>query len=142
MLTFAFILTVAATTFAAENEVSFNITKSLNKNFPKAENVKWTVKKEFVKANFTWHDTNVEAYYTQDGDLIGMGRAIEKDRLPLASLNVIDQKYADYTITDAVEFTYTDKGTSYYVAANNGTVKVILNISVEGEVTVFKKEKL
>ncbi len=142
MLTFAFILSIAATAFASGNEVSFDITKSLNKHFPKAENVKWTVKKEFVKANFKWHDTNIEAYYSQDGEFIGMGRSIEKDRLPLAALKEIDEKYADYTITDAVEFTYVDKGTSYYLSANNGKVKVILNISVEGEVTVFKKEKL
>ena len=85
------------------------------------------------------NEQRMEAYYDNDGELIGTSRATTLDFLPAKATKQIDEKYAGYKTEEVVEFDSVKDGLSYYVSLTNDTNKVVLQVSSEGSVSVYKK---
>ena len=136
----AAIITVAAGTsaFATDgNKENYKVKNSFEKQFADAQNVTWGTSENYIKASFTLLDEKVEAFYGKDGDLIGLSRKVDLKSLPLNAIQKIKKEYASYKVTDTIEFDQ-DGDKSYYVSLEDGNKKQILQVSLYGNISVYK----
>ena len=133
------IVTLAAHASAAP--LSFNLNSTFKKAFPAAINVSWKANENFTTISFTVNNQSMQAFYNNDGKLVGTSRAIQLNSLPLAAIQALHDRYSDYTATEAIELNYADEAPSYYVSLLKNNKKVVLNITAEGELSVFQSEK-
>jgi hypothetical protein len=136
----AVMVVVAATSaFAEGKSVSVKVKNQFANEFTAASNIAWTAGSEFSKATFIMNDQRMEAYYDNEGELIGTSRATTLDFLPAKATKKINEKYASYKTEEVIEFDNVKDGLSYYVSLSNDTQKVVLQVSAEGSISVFKK---
>lgn len=139
----AALIVVAAGTsaFALDGKrVNNNVKNSFEVQFSGAENVSWSTTENYFKASFTLEDENVEAFFAKDGELIGTSHKVELIKLPSSAVKRIKKEYASYKITDSIEFEH-DGDRSFYVSLEDGNKKQILQVTLYGEVSVYRGEK-
>lgn len=135
----AMVIAVATSALAEGTSVSVKVKNQFANEFTAANNVAWTKGSEFSKATFVMNDQRMEAYYDNDGELIGTSRATTLDFLPAKATKKINEKYASYTTEEVIEFDNVKDGLSYYVSLSNDKQKVVLQVTTEGSVSVYKK---
>ncbi|HRI22781.1 MAG TPA: hypothetical protein PLA68_17605 [Panacibacter sp.] len=130
---------ITATAFASGEESAIKAASSLQKEFKNARNIEWKVTPNYIKASFKWNDQDLQVFYSETGETIAVSRKINETNLPLKAQQIIQKKYADYTITEAIECTSEKSGVCYYVSlAKDGAAKQILQISTEGDISIFR----
>jgi hypothetical protein len=137
----ALIVVVTGTSaFAIDKSIAnFKVKSSFDAQFSSAENVNWTAKENYIKASFTLAGEPIEAFYNPtDGELIGVSRKVEFNKLPLSAVQKIKKEYAAYKVTDSIEFD-NDTEKAYYVSLEDGGKKKILVVSLYGTVNVYKE---
>ena len=135
----AAVLAIAVSAFAKEPEtVSVKAQRQLTSEFKDAQQVSWSTSNNLFEASFKWNGQKLHAFYNQDGEEVALSREISADELPLKALQAIHEKYNDYKAGEVIELTSTDEGLSYYLSLEKGNKKVILNVSPNGLVSVFK----
>ena len=113
--------------------------KQLKAEFKDAANVTWSnTKTQLTEASFEWNGQKLHAFYNAEGDQVAVSREVNEDKLPLKAMQTIKSKYDGYKTTEAIEYNSAEEGLSYYVSLENGNKKIILNVSAEGSVSVFK----
>ena len=135
------VITIASSAFAGDNTLNFKGSDAFKKSFPQASEVSFTVKKDFTEVNFTWHNLKLQAFFDRQGNYIGLSRDISVKDLPLSYVISINKMYKDFEITEAIEFDHAENGMSYYVSVVNGDKKYVLNVALDGSISVFKKMK-
>ncbi|NCI47686.1 hypothetical protein [Sediminibacterium soli] len=139
-------LTIGGSAFAADktaadaSKLNSLVKVSFEKQFQEAENVSWTVRNSFIKASFTMLGQQVEAFFGEEGELIGTSRKIEFEKLPLLTVTKIRKDYAGYTVSEAIEFTREDD-TNYYVSLSKGDKKQVLQVTPYGSVSVYRSAR-
>jgi hypothetical protein len=131
---------VAASSFAADINKNAEAVYSFNSQFERAENVSWTSTKGFAKASFTLNNKQMAAFYQPDGSLIGTTSAVTLEELPVIAKRSFAKKYSDYTVKEAIRFDATDE-TAYFISAEDEARSLILKVSAEGMVSVYKSVK-
>jgi hypothetical protein len=131
-------LTFAIGAFAADDKkVDLKIRNNFNTEFGDLDNVKWTVKTNYVKASFEMDGEKVEAFYDVNGEALGQSRNISLDKLPIQAKRTFAKKYSDYTVKEAIKFDGVDES-AYFISAENEKQSVILKVTGAG-ISVFKK---
>lgn len=131
-------VTVATTAFSAdEKKISGKIMDNFNSEFAEANNVKWTLKQNYVKASFVMDGQKTDAFYDLNGESIGLSRNITLESLPVNSKRIFAKKYSEYTVKEAIKFEGVSE-TAYFISAENEKVSLILKVTDAG-VSVFKK---
>ena len=139
----ALIMVAAGTSaFALDiNKENYKVRNSFETRFAGAENVSWSAAEYYIKASFTMEGEQSEAFYSiADGELIGVGRKLDLKKLPVKAMKKIKKDFADYKITDSIEFE-NEGEKAYYVSVDNGSKTKILQISLYGNVSVYKEGK-
>jgi hypothetical protein len=134
------ILFIAVNAFANGEEASTKAISNLKKEYKDATNIQWKVTPQYTKAAFTWNSQHLEVFYNNDGETIAESKFINTNELPLKAQQFINKKYADYTITEAVEFNNEESGMCYYVLLNKDKSKQILKIATDGTASLFRPE--
>lgn len=130
---------ITATAFASGEESALKAASNLQKEFSNARNIEWKVTPDYIKASFKWNDQDLQVFYSETGETIAVSRKINETNLPLKAQQIIPKKYAGYTITEAIECTNEKNGVCYYVSLNkDGAAKQILQISTEGDISIFR----
>lgn len=131
-------VTFATTAFISDDKkINAIIMQNFNADFSNADNVKWTVKPNYVKASFIVNGEKTEAFYDHNGDAIGCSKKITLESLPVDAKRTFARKYSDYTVKEAIIFDGVDE-TAYFISAENDKYAVILKVTNTG-VSVFKK---
>ncbi|GGH77978.1 hypothetical protein HNQ91_003983 [Filimonas zeae] len=131
------VITLATSAFAADtNDKTINLFKAA---YPGAEKVHYKAVGELVSVSFVLDGTNMQAFYNTEGEQIAVSRVTDYKRLPLRATTTLENKFKGYTATEVIEMDHSTEGTSYYVSLVNDSQKVIAQVSVSGEVSVFKK---
>lgn len=130
---------LTATAFATTGDnANEKAAKHLKTEYKNAHDIQWNVTDNFIKASFYWNDQYLEVFYNKDGETIAEGRLIKVNNLPLKAQQYLSDKYADYAITEAIEYTSEQTGLCYYVSVvKDGGKKKILQITPNGDVSVF-----
>lgn len=84
---------------------------------------------------------NAEIIYNNQGEMLGTSATCDFDKIPKDAIYTITSKYTfpEYNLKECIEFTdaYGDK--RYIVAMNSAKERLILDISVDGEVSVASR---
>ena len=134
------VVSLAATSFAAP--LSFKLNSVFKKAYPAAVNVSWKTNESFTTISFTVNKQHMQAFYNNDGQLLATSRPVELSNLPMAAIQRIHERYNGYTATEAIEFNHAEEGASYYISLQKEGKKVVLNVSSQGDLSVFKKEAI
>ncbi|NML19817.1 hypothetical protein HHL16_02980 [Pseudoflavitalea sp. G-6-1-2] len=127
-----FIVTAFTATFAnVKGNVNEKITNAFNKEFSGALEIKWDNSKTFAKATFKLNGQVMFAYYSLDGDLLGVTRNIVSTQLPLNLQTELKKDYSDCWISDLFEMS-NNGSNAYYITLETSTYTIVLK-SVENE---------
>ena len=130
----------SASAFTSDANVSAKIKTVFEKEFISASDIKWTKKNDLYIASFKENDTYLTAAYSEEGELLSIGRYIEMSKLPLKVLRELQNKYASYIIDPTVIELSTDE-TSYFIYAENEKYKVKIKSDTSGNLKVESKTK-
>jgi len=136
-------LAIAITTlsaFAGEVGVDQKVLNSFNKDFKTAREVEWTVGTNYYRADFTYNEKHVFAYYDMNGNLTALTRYVSPNDLPLALQGSLKKSFSEYWISDLFEVS-NNEGTSYYVTVENAETKLVLKASDGKTWDQYKRSK-
>lgn len=126
--------------FASEAEIDAKVLRSFKTEFATAKEVSWTDGGSHYKAEFTFNGQYVSAYYSKEGELLGLTRYIASVDLPLLLQTSLKKNYSDFWISDLFE-TNKDDNTTYYITLENADTQVVLKASAGETWSVYKKNK-
>ena len=137
------IFAVAGLSSSYANEdvkVSKKVLSAFQNDFNSAVNAKWSVEKNFFKVSFTNMDMQVEAYYDEDGALLGSVRSLSFEQLPLAIIQGYNRRFEDAPVKKVVEITNIE-GTSYRIWTEKENKSYKLKANASGEIVIMEKKK-
>jgi hypothetical protein len=141
-LILAAMIVISSATAMGQTGGNKKVNVSFHAAFPEAANVTWSQKKAFVVISFTEFNQPVEAYYDYDGNKIAVSRNVRLNNLTMPALSAVQKKYFGYDFVGGVELDHAEDGHSYYVSLQKDSRRVILRVSLEGDVKVFKTMKV
>jgi len=137
-------LAIAFTTLTAfagnEDNVNQKVLNAFKNDFTAVSQVEWTMTDDYYKASFIYNDNYVYAYYSTEGELLGLTRNISPVDLPVHLQMNLKKKYSNYWISDLFEVAKND-ATYYYVTLENADSKVVLKSTGGSDWSVFKTVK-
>ncbi|MBS1917331.1 MAG: hypothetical protein JST87_13720 [Bacteroidetes bacterium] len=119
--------------------INDKVATSFKKDFANAQDTRWENGSDFIRATFSLNDEIVQAYYTQDGDLMAVTRNILSDKLPITQLLSLKKNYSNYWISDLFEM-YSNGETAYYITIENADQKIVLKSDSGNGWNVYSKE--
>jgi hypothetical protein len=128
--------------FAADDKkINHAVLNSFTADFKDAENVNWKVDAKYYKATFTLYGEEVIAFYDLDNEFIGSSKVLAFDKLPKKALYLIGKNYPfpPYKLMECIEFTKANGNKTNYVSFETEKEKLILEVSTDGDISVFKK---
>ena len=96
--------------------------------FASAKEVEWSVGANYFKATFNYNGKYVFAFYSENGELLGLTRYLSPADLPLALQANLKKNYEGYWVSDLFEASKND-GTNYYITLENADSKIVLKSS-------------
>jgi len=121
-------------------EVNAKVRDAFKKEFTTAKDITWTVASNYYQASFKYHDQYVSAYYSIDGDLLGLTRFISPTDLPLVLQSDLKKNHSEFWVTDLFEVANQD-GTSYYITLEDADQKIVLKATDGKSWENYKKVK-
>jgi hypothetical protein len=142
IITLSMLMTVAMTAVFANEGTDINqkVQAAFEKDFSSAKNVKWNRDGDYLKASFTIADMVTDAYYTEDGQLMGSARNLLFEQLPLTVIHGYNKRFDDATVLNVLEIT-NEEGTSYRLWIEQGNKKLKIRASGSGDITILEKSK-
>jgi hypothetical protein len=126
--------------FAREANVSEKVLKAFNTEFNTAKDVEWTVGNDYYMASFQYNEKYVYAYYSTEGELLGLSRNLSPADLPLNLQTSLRKEYSSFWISDLLEVAKSES-TSYYITLENADTKIILKATDGTGWSQYKKVK-
>ncbi|MEP7278968.1 MAG: hypothetical protein ABI813_10020, partial [Bacteroidota bacterium] len=112
------ILLVNAAFANKQDDVNIKVEASFKAAFAQAKNVRWQKTNEYYKAVFTINNQPVNAYFTPEGDLMGIIHNMLSTQLPINLQISLKKDYDGYWITDLFEFARPDSN-GYFITLQN-----------------------
>ena len=140
----AIVMLLSISSFATDptpDKVTPVVKAAFESDFSKATLVKWEKTDDFYFASFLLNNVNVDAAYTETGELIGTSRRISAEQMPLSISVSLAESYGGYEVDNSVvELTFASV-TRYYVTVSNKSQIVKLKCYSNGELEVESKTK-
>ncbi len=132
---------VGASAFAADvTRLNYRVRSAFDAEFAGATDVSWRITPQFTSFAFKLDNQSLEAFYSADGEQIGISRHVAFEKLPAAAIKKIQKNYPDYKVKETIHMELNGES-NYYVSLENGNLKRILEVSHFGGVSLFKNEK-
>jgi hypothetical protein len=113
--------------------------ENFNRTFPKAVITDYKSKGDLTEVNFTWNGLKLMAFYSVQGELVATCRSLDLSNLPVTVQLSLKANYPNYIPRQAIEYDDADNGMSYYVDVVNKKSILLLQITADGTISVFKK---
>jgi len=129
------------TAFANTNDnVNEKVAAAFKHEFVQATDVSWQKADSYYRAIFKLNEDILTAYFSVDGDLMGVTRNLLSTELPINLQTSLKRDYADYWITDLFE--YAKKETSgYFVTVENADQRITLQSADGRNWSVYLRSK-
>ncbi|MET0464502.1 MAG: hypothetical protein ABW007_15155, partial [Chitinophagaceae bacterium] len=92
----------------------------------------------FYKASFVYNEQHIAAFYSFEGEMLGLARNISSLDLPMNLQHSLKKEYGGRWITELFELSNAD-GTSYYITLEQADSKVVLKSDNGLQWSVYKK---
>lgn len=120
--------------------VNDKVQESFKNMFAQAKDVNWEKSAAYCKASFKLNEELVTAFFTEEGDYIGLVRNVLSSQLPIRLQTSFQKQYDGYWISDLFEYAK-DNLTGYYMMIENADQSIILQ-SIDGSGwNVFRRIK-
>ncbi len=139
-----FLSVLGNSAFAMGDEiVNFKIREAFKKEFSSAQQIRWgKIKNENIyEAQFIYNNERLCAFFDENGQLLVISRSIAAASLPMLVTKKVNNQYKDYKLQEVLEFVC-EGSTSYVLVLEKSSVRLTLQAYPEGNVTIFKKEKI
>lgn len=136
------VVMISFTANAANRPVNGKVWTSFTKQFAGVEEATWTKINETYIAKFLWQGKHLEAYYNEEGEVIGTGQFISISTLPYIVNNALKNRFEGSAITQAYEFTSEKYGLQYFAVVATAEKSVIAEVDTNGVVSVLRKFKI
>jgi len=117
------------------------IEAKFKKEFGSAVNVSWKNVEGISVATFVDHGTTKDAYYFDNGDVLGFGKIIPRNMLPETIKASINEKFSSGLIQTVYEFKETGAPTRYFVTVVSKTYSLIIAANEFGQFEIREKIK-
>ena len=136
----AFIL-VSTAIFAntAANPVPAFVESAFRQNFHHVTQVLWDSFGNYYKATVSDKSITMYVFYSENAELMGMGRNVLSDRLPEVLQSEIKSRFQEYWITDLVQYRVADKN-GYLITVENADKKFVLKSEDNQHWQIYSKE--
>ncbi len=141
ILTATLLFAMSISSFASEKVADTRLLHDLSNAFKKTNEVSWISKSNYRQANFNFNNQQATAFYGIDKELIGYSIQISKTELPTIVTDAMKDNYSDWAVTDAIMFINNDGYVSYFIQAVTKNKGQILEISTDGDLSVYKSIK-
>lgn len=140
----AIVMLLSISSFATgstPDKVTPIVKAAFENNFSNATLVKWEKTDDFYFASFLLNNVNVDAAYTEAGELIGTSRKISAEQMPLSISMALNENYQGYQVDNSViELTYAAV-TRYYVSVSKDNKTLKLKCFGNGDIEIESKSK-
>lgn len=127
--------------FANKDEnVNAQVETAFKQEFAQAKNVSWQKMDDYYKATFTMDKESVNAYFTPEGEMIGIVHNMLSTQLPINLQASLKKTFDDYWITDLFEFARQDSN-GYYITLQNADQVITLQSTNGSSWTTYSKTK-
>lgn len=130
---------------SGEDKISGTVLNQFSAEFKDAKNAAWTVTAKCEKVTFTLDGAKMTAFYDLAGTYLGATQAIEFKAIPFASQEEITEKYKGYAVKEVIKYENedvdADSPKAYFVDMKKADSEVILKVTADEKVTVFKTVK-
>jgi hypothetical protein len=127
--------------FAHKSEtVNEKVQAAFKQEFVQAKEVSWNRTENYFKAVFKMNENILTAYYTEDGELMGVIRNLLSTELPINLQTSLKKEYSGYWITDLFEFAKQDTS-GYYITIENAGQVITLQSNDNFTWSTFRKVK-
>jgi hypothetical protein len=142
LTTLALAIAVTLSSFAGSNENTINdkVKSAFSEKFTEATEVSWNTTSSYLKASFRMNDQSMFAYYTPDGNLLGISRNLSSPTLPLKLNAELKRMTATGWITELFEYA-SEEENAFYATIENADQKIFVKSSANNNWTVIRKEK-
>lgn len=124
--------------FAEEVKVAPVVLDAFKSEFTNAKEVEWTAGSNYFMANFTFNGKFIYAYYSPEGDLLGLSRYISTDVLPMNLQKSLRNNFSEYWVSDLFEVAKNGR-TDYFITLEEADKKIILQSTNGTDWSVYKK---
>ncbi|HWZ03651.1 MAG TPA: hypothetical protein VNX40_08550 [Mucilaginibacter sp.] len=155
-LTIATAALFSVTVFAADGgkkandntaTATYYVQQEFAADFSGATNVTWTVTKNVQKAAFEIDGVKKTAFYSLNGDFMGVTQTVSYKAIPAKSQKLIAAQYKEYTPVSVIVYQANDAlnsdidATSYFVDLKNDSHEVLVRVTNSGNLDFFKQVK-
>lgn len=160
LLTGVLMLLAAGAAFAGKgtkaNGISYFTGESFYENFGAIPVMEWQSTAGFDKAIFMQEGKEYTAYFTKDGEFVGTTHDVAFSDLPQSAQKTIAKKYGEAAVEKAFYFDDNESSDaafliqdnigvenadSYFVIVKKTSGQLILQVTVDGNVSFFKEVK-
>jgi len=141
ILTATLLFAMSISSFASEKVSDTRLLHDLSSAFKKTSEVTWVSKSNYRQASFNFNNQQAMAFYNVDKELIGYSIKVSKTELPKIVTDAMKDNYNDWVVTDAIMFVDTDGYVSYFIETVTKNKAQILEISTDGDLSVYKTIK-
>jgi hypothetical protein len=111
---------------ANKNEnVSYKVEAAFKQEFAQAKDVSWQKTDNYYKAVFKMNNELVNAYFTPEGEMLGITHNMLSTQLPINLQTSLRKEYDGYWITELFEFSRQDAN-GYFITIENADRVLIL----------------
>jgi len=126
---------------------------NFSREFPAMKNVSWSADDGYMIATFMQDNAVTFAYFDYDGDPVATVKEVNFTDLPETVRKEIQEKYGDYTVSQALQFTdndpynessvfdMPDQQAAYFVSLLKGNEELILQVDNDNKIAFFEKRK-
>ena len=140
ILSLAIAFTTLGAFAAGEENVNQKVLDAFKNEFNTVREAEWTAGADYYRAAFVYNEKYVFAYYSTEGDLLGITRYISPVDLPMNLQINLKKKYGNHWISDLFEVAKSET-TSYYITVEDADTKIVLKSTGGNDWSVFKTVK-
>jgi hypothetical protein len=127
--------------FARKSEtVNEKVQSAFKQEFVQAKEVNWVRTNTYFKAVFKMNDDVLTAFYTEDGEMMGVTRNLLSTELPINLQTSLKKEYNGYWVTDLFEFARPD-ASGYFITIENADQSITLQSSDGSNWSTYRKVK-
>lgn len=123
------------------DDVTSTVRKSFEAKFGKSTQVSWKHIEDMYVGYFNLNGQNMNAYFYDNGELMGTGRTIEKNKMDEKTKAAISKKFEGCWIQLVYEVTLANQVSEHFLILGNVKFTAIVKVDQQGYVQVVQKQK-
>jgi len=126
-------------TRAQEKTIPLIIKESFQNKFSDAHLINWSKGADAYIATVIRNNTRLYAYFSEDGDLKGLGQEIKTELLPVKISYELARKFPGYFVSKVYEYDCLETGPSYYVSLRGPKINLIVRCNINSDLSIIKR---